>query len=517
MVKMMYLVKRLKRLGSFVITIKAKTHLEIALVVVTCLIGLFLRAHFYSVGRSLWLDEAMLALNIVNRPFLDLLKPLDLNQAAPIGFLLLQKAVISLLGTSDYSLRMIPFLAGLVSVPLMYAVSKQYVAKSGALISLGLFALSPRLIYYSSELKQYSTDVLVTLLILLVAPKCLEDKVKPHKLIGLGIIGFLAIWFSHPSLFVFAGVLLSLGLTFVFRRDKHNLSWLIGSSAIWIAGLALNYFINLRYLESNDTLVRYWSSAFAPLPPWDHFSWYYNAFISMLKDPATLPTSTILVGILVVGISSLAFRRWPLMLVLLAPFLLTLLASALERYPFNGRLLLFILPSLFLLLAEGVKRIRIILAKVKKPLADLVYASLILYLLYNPASISYNNLRFPPMGEHIKPVMEYIQGNYHSGDLIYVYYGARPAFEFYMPFYRLDRSSCVGGVAARNEPLKYLEDIEKLRGNRRVWFIFSHNCSWCIVNEQQFILEYLDQIGIKRDELLSDGASVYLYDLGKVQ
>jgi len=42
---------------------------------VVCLLGLFLRVFFFGTGRSLGLDKAMLALNIVNRSFLELIKP----------------------------------------------------------------------------------------------------------------------------------------------------------------------------------------------------------------------------------------------------------------------------------------------------------------------------------------------------------------------------------------------------------------------------------------------------------
>lgn len=41
---------------------------------------------------------------------------LDHNQAAPIGFLLLEKAVVSLLGNSDYALGTIALVAGLISI-----------------------------------------------------------------------------------------------------------------------------------------------------------------------------------------------------------------------------------------------------------------------------------------------------------------------------------------------------------------------------------------------------------------
>jgi hypothetical protein len=484
--------------------------------------GIFLRVYFYAINRSLWLDEAMLALNIVNRSFLGLLKPLDYGQGAPIGFLLLQKAVVSFLGSSDYTLRLIPLLAGLASIPLMYSVSRQYERGLALYISLGLFALSTRLIYYSSEMKQYSNDVLITLLLLLIVPKCLEDKAKPHAIVALGIAGSLAIWISHPSLFVLVGVFLTLGLAFTKRRDSYHLLWLIGIVGVWGIDLILAYIVSLRHLATNNSLIDYWSNYFAPLPPWSNFSWYYNALIRMLSYPAGLPISAITVGLLILGIFSFAFRRWQLMLVLIAPFLLTLIASALGKYPFSGRLLLFLIPLLLLVLAEGVERVRMILLRVNRPIALLVSAFLVVYLLHDPIIVAYKNLQSPPMKEHIKPVMSHISKSHLSTDLIYISHGARPAFEFYAPLYGFARNDYITALSDRNDPSRYLQDIDpsrylqdidNLKGNQSVWFVFSHNFIRGGVNEQIFILEHLNEIGLKRSEFICDGASVYLYDL----
>src|SRR5258706_13146620 len=98
------------------------------------LLGLLLRLRQYLTWRSLWLDEAMLALNITGRSFAGLLQPLDYYQGGPLGFLLAEKLGITLLGNNELSLRLIPFLAGLAPLlwlaPLLRAVTGKALGSS---------------------------------------------------------------------------------------------------------------------------------------------------------------------------------------------------------------------------------------------------------------------------------------------------------------------------------------------------------------------------------------------------
>ncbi|HKY55202.1 MAG TPA: glycosyltransferase family 39 protein, partial [Anaerolineales bacterium] len=128
------------------------------------LAGFVLRLRQYLIGRSLWLDEAMLALNIVDRGFGDLFKPLDYDQGAPIGFMLIEKTFSLILGRNEFSLRLFPFLVGLISLWLFYLLLKHFTHGTGLWVGLALFAFNPRLIYYSSEVKQYIVDVTITIL-----------------------------------------------------------------------------------------------------------------------------------------------------------------------------------------------------------------------------------------------------------------------------------------------------------------------------------------------------------------
>ena len=121
------------------------------------------------------------------------------------------------------------------------------------------------------------------------------------------------------------------------------------------------------------------------------------------------------------------------------------------------------------------------------------------------------------MGQDIKPVLAYVNQNSSRDDLIYVYYGAIPAYQFYAPSFDRLNGKYIVGITSILDPIEYLEQIEKIGSGQRVWFIFSNNCSGCIVNEQVYILEHLDKIGHKIDEYEATGASAYLYELGQIR
>ena len=63
---------------------------------------------------------------------------------------------------------------------------------------------------------------------------------------------------------------------------------------------------------------------------------------------------------------------------------------------------------------------------------------------------------------------------------------------------------------SEQELQRYKADLDKLRGNKRVWFLFSHAN---IGAENRAIKEYLDRIGKHVDTFVTHGSFVYLYDL----
>ena len=84
------------------------------------LVGIALRVIEFVRGRPLWLDEAMLSLNIAARSFVQLARPLDYDQSAPLAYLWLERLVVNIGGVNEPSLRALPFVAGLALVPLVW-------------------------------------------------------------------------------------------------------------------------------------------------------------------------------------------------------------------------------------------------------------------------------------------------------------------------------------------------------------------------------------------------------------
>lgn len=486
---------------------------ELLVVVGLLVIGVVLRIWQYAANRSLWLDECSLALNLIHRSFAGLTQPLDYNLAAPLLFLFIQKTNIIVMGHSEFALRLFPLLAGILSLFLMYKTAKVYLQGTAAYIALALFCLSSALIYYSSENKQYSSDVMCALILLLAAYPCLQENPKPQNYMLLMAAGLAAMWLSHPSLFVLTGIGFAVTARQVFRKNWYGLSWAGSAFLIWMVNLAVLYITSLRSTAANNNLIAYWIDNFMPMPPWDNWGWFSTTLESIFRNPMGLSLITVSAVLLSIGLMSLLQRKWDIGIVLILTIMTTLVASGLQKYPFRGRLVLFLVPIIFLLIAEGIERIRSELANCNRYVASFTAAALALLLLAHPIVSAINGLQKPNMREHIRPVLEYVSQNKRSTDIIYVYYGAKFAFKYYAVFYGFTDSDYRVGVRARKEPGRYLKDIDTLKGSARVWFIFAHNYNWSKIDEKMHYLNYLNRIGKKVDEFIAPGAAVYLYDL----
>lgn len=136
------------------------------LVVGLILGGWLVRLRAFRDTSSLFVDEACLAMNILNRDFGGLARPLDDNQAAPLVFLWSVKTFTLWLGESEEALRFTGFLASLVTLPAVFFAGLKLTNRRGALLGLFFAVVSPTLIGYAATFKQYVWDAAVTAMLL---------------------------------------------------------------------------------------------------------------------------------------------------------------------------------------------------------------------------------------------------------------------------------------------------------------------------------------------------------------
>ena len=490
---------------------------ENSVVVSVLLIGFVLRIRQYLTGRSLWIDEAMLALNIVNRDFAGLFKPLDYDQGTPLGFLMIEKFFNVLLGRNELVLRLFPLMAGLASLWLFYLLLTRTTHGVGLLIALALFTLNPRLVYYSSEVKQYIVDVAVTIGLLLMTERLFSENPSKKDFVWFTLAGLLALWFSHPALFVLAGIGLTLVLIYFQRRDYPSLRFALGMGIIWVVNLALFYILALKDLQQNNFIHEYWLDAFVPLPPWRDMGWYarnINANISLQFGTPYFPLFVF--EIMLLGWVLLWRSKREYALAFACILLVAMAASSLQLYPLLERMILFLIPIGLILIGKTLEALHQRL-NMRPVLNFAIMFAFSLYLLYAPFTTSWGYFLHPKYYEHIRPALAYLQEKVREGDVLYLSYGAVPAFRFYAPGYGLDSMRTESGERADyQDPQLIQKRLDGLKGQRRVWVLMSHVYEQAGFNERDFILAHLDQIGTKIREIREPDTSVYLffYNLG---
>jgi len=362
-------------------TIERLTWLAVAL-------GVLLRVLEYADYRELYMDEESLMRNLTRLAVFDFHTTLSEEQLAPPGFLVVERLLVRLRLDSVWSARFFPLVCGVSSVFLMRLVAFRFLSRPAVPIAVGLFALSDWLLYYSAEIKQYSTDVALTLVALLLAARLKtaprsegnppaertppSDRKSPAdpadaravrgELLALAVFGTAGVWFSYPLAFVLAGIGTYVMASAAIRRDWKSAQRALLVSMVWAASFAGCFAVSHAILTKGQFIWIWWDFAFLPLPPhsavdlerdfWQIVN-VFNSPADVLTPLGVLPSAFLALGLFLTGALALG-RSWPGGLYLVAsPLLFALVASALRQYPFHGRLLIFLVPMVHLLVAEG--------------------------------------------------------------------------------------------------------------------------------------------------------------------
>jgi hypothetical protein len=329
------------------------------------LIGLAWRTVRYALRFPIWGDEAMLAMNLVWFDYGQLMQRLENCQIAPLLFLWGERAAWCWLGPGEWSLRLLPFLAGVASLALYWRLTGLVLGPPGRLFAVGFLAVAIWPVSMSALLKPYSFDLLMALVLLLPAVQWLRAPGQTRWWIALVVLTPIALLGSYPAAFVAGGVSLALARR-AWGQGWRTRCWFAAYNLALLAGFALAVHVGTNQLGSPAGAVStrvgmttYWADTFPPSRPLAFLGWFVlRTTGQMAAYPlgANNGGSTLTVLLCLLGAACWARRgRWAYVVLFIAPVLLNLVAAALHRYPYGtaGRLSQHLGPGICILAGLG--------------------------------------------------------------------------------------------------------------------------------------------------------------------
>lgn len=338
------------------------------------------RAEIYFLNRQFWPDEAALAANIVcSKGFLWAFLPLEYFQMAPPLFLISTKIMACIFGLSEQVFRLVPFLVSLISIPVFYILSKKFLNSKRAIIFANfLYCINFALIRYASEFKQYSSDILIFMLVLLWCEKIDTDNLNLRHVLFISVIFSLLFFISQPTVFLLFGLIVY-GLLKNIKNYKLCLTGLLP--------LILVILYKMQMLPDVSSYMQYyWADGFISLGNFWHFlAENLNFFFYEIKCLYFL-CPLIFIGFFIVlyrvfvlcGAGSQKGLKIGKILVLSMFGLF--LAGVLHLYPILNRMILFLFPFIFIFIAS-VFDFRLKNARLDKLCTAFMAAFIILFLI----------------------------------------------------------------------------------------------------------------------------------------
>jgi uncharacterized membrane protein len=169
------------------------------------IVGLFLRVYNLA-SQSLWYDESATYV-ISSTGFTGVWNAMASGgEFNPPLFYWMEYIVTYLLGATNLTLRLIPFIAGVLAIPAIYFLGKEIGDRKLGLISALFLAVSPWAVSYSQEARAYSLSVLFFIITLIYFFRLDPNCVKHVSLFGL--FAALTIWTHFFTIIFVAPIIL---------------------------------------------------------------------------------------------------------------------------------------------------------------------------------------------------------------------------------------------------------------------------------------------------------------------
>ena len=402
-------------------------NLYILFIIAIVVTGIIFRVIFYSYGRPLYVDEGSLALNIINLN--NYFQPLNHEQACPPLFMYISKLVY-LTGNilnikGEYSLRLIPLLSSILSIPVFYFVVKKILTtKISQIIAVFLFVFNHRICYYAQEFKQYSTEVLIFLLIIAGFLYIDTEKINLRTKVLIGLLLGICIWISNAA----AIIACAIGIIYLIKTITKKTCWKDFAVLILPAAIsALLYLVIMHKTMGNEYLYTYWGDFFIK----------YN--LSNLPDILVANSRYFFarkyIPLILALLGFIFFIRAPQKeknLLITLPVLILAALSYMHIYPLGDRVVLFLQPVYVIYICKTVE----VALKENKYLAFVILFLALTLSMHNFARTSKIILTKDYIYENIYELLKQSEPYIKSGDTLFVIID-RSNWEYYIRFFNL--------------------------------------------------------------------------------
>lgn len=324
--------------------------------------GAAVRAWALTHRGSLWLDEASLALNVLTRSFTGLMQPLDWGQAAPVGFLWLERAVGMFATVPDLWLRVVPWCAGALLPFVLWRLGRRMVGTGAGALAAVTAAGSLLSLRFSTEAKPYASDAAMAALLLWLAVEVREAPAARARWVALAVAGVLGVLFSLPAVFVIAAIVAAFAADGAVRNARDARRVGLPGLVACVALFGILWFAVYRPSASSAHLREYWAPVMLDLTADDRVLRVLRVVMELSWIPLRWTGS--LVGLAagaalwVGGLAVVAQRRRSHAVLLAGPVVFAALASVVGAYPLSDRLAFFAVPGVWIAQAAAVIGVR---------------------------------------------------------------------------------------------------------------------------------------------------------------
>ncbi|MCE9567826.1 MAG: glycosyltransferase family 39 protein [Planctomycetes bacterium] len=440
-------------------------------------LGLLARAFRYLLDGSIWNDEAAVALNIIRRDFEGLTHALDELQVAPILFLWAERAVLLVFGSSEWAMRLVPFLFGLAGLIVFWDFARRVVQPTAASLAIGIMAVARWPVLMSGTLKPYTADLFCATLLMALAVRWRQRPERLWPLVALMCVVPFTLGMSYPTVFVAGAVSVYLLPAIWQQRDKRSAVLFVMYNAMMLVSFGAVFALVLRQAADPQTaelkafMRSYWAHGFPPSHPFEFVWWFIKIHTGRLMSfpygdghgGSTVTFLWFLTGVYACWKSG----NRSLLVLCLTPFALNFVAAVAGQYPYGActRLSMHLSPAICLLIGIGLAHLLEMVGDLRKRFVW-VKGTFILLAAFGVGEMAVDAYKphREPYGRWIQRIARQLDRQLQPGDEIAYRSpipGQRETFDWYMTRFG-ER------VSFHGPPVTHAE-------TRRVWLIVITN------------------------------------------